>query len=223
MRHFHIRPVAVFTALVVAAGLSIGDQQSEAVGRIPDDAVFVDDSVRPALGDDGAPVVMVVFTDYQCRYCKKFFEEGLPALRGRYVNTGELRIVVRDMPLPRHRSARPAATAAACAERQGEYWSMHEALYAWQETLPDVDLGELAGSLGLDRPSFEACMAESDIQARIEADLDAARGARVSGTPAFLIGVPEEGRIYGRVIVGYQPTSVYEAEIREYLTGSGSR
>ena len=223
MRHFHIRPVAIFTMVVAVAGLSIGDRLSQATGWIPDDAVSVADSARPALGDAAAPVVMVIFTDYECPYCKKFFEERLPALRGRYVDTGELRVVVRDMPLPRHRSARPAAAAAACAERQGDYWPMHEALYSRQEALSGVDLGELAASLGLDRKEFDACMAGSSVQERIDADMDAARNARVAGTPAFLIGVPQEGRIYGRVIVGFQPVSVYEAEIREYLPQSSPR
>ena len=105
--------------------------------------------------------------------------------------------------------------------RQAAYWPMHEALYSRQAGLPDVDLAGLAGNLGLDVDAFRDCMADERVGLRIDADLAAAKEARVAGTPAFLIGVPEEGRIRGRVIVGFQPLSVYEAEIRDCLAGDG--
>ena len=183
----------------------------------------MEDAERPALGAADAPAVMVIYTDYQCPYCKKFFEERLPSLRESLVATGDLRVVVRDMPLARHQFARPAAAAAACADRQGAYWEMHEALYARQTELAEVDLGRLAESLGLDGGAFDACMTDEATGARIDEDMQSARSAKISGTPAFLIGMPQDGRVYGRVIVGYQPLSVYETEIRDYLDAQASR
>jgi len=222
VRREHVWPLAVFSALVIAAALSIGRQSLEATSQIPEDAVFVEDAERPALGAVDAPAVMVIYTDYQCPYCRKFFEERLPSLRERYVKTGDLRVVVRDTPLARHRFARPAAAAAACADRQGAYWEMHEALYARQTQLAEVDLSRLAESLGLDRGVFDACMTDEATAVRIDEDMQSARDAKISGTPAFLIGMPQDGRVYGRVIVGYQPLSVYETEIRDYLDAQAS-
>ena len=215
-RRKYLWPLVVFTVLVGAATFGFSGQSSS-TGEIPEDTVWVEDAPRPALGSDDAPAVMVVFTDYQCPFCMKFFEERLPALKEKFVDSGDLRVAVRDMPLARHRFARPAAVAAACADNQAAYWPMHEALYARQAILPDVDLTELAGALDLDRRQFDACMSDEATGRRIDADLESARGAKISGTPAFLIGVPRDGRIYGRVIVGYQPLSVYETEIRDSL------
>jgi protein-disulfide isomerase len=215
-RRKYLWPLVVFTVLVGAATFGFSGQSSS-TGEIPEDTVWVEDAPRPALGSDDAPAVMVVFTDYQCPFCMKFFEERLPALKEKFVDSGDLRVVVRDMPLARHRFARPAAVAAACADNQGAYWPMHEALYARQAILPDVDLTELAGALDLDRRRFDACMSDEAASRQIDEDLESARGAKISGTPAFLIGVPRDGRIYGRVIVGYQPLSVYQTEIRDAL------
>lgn len=222
MRRRHLYSLAAFTALVVAAALSIGGQPSRATSPVPEDAVSVEDAARPFLGSADATVVMVVFTDYQCPFCKKFFETRLPALRENFAEAGQLRIVVRDMPLARHRFAEPAAAAAACADRQDAYWQMHEALYARQLVLPETDLGELARSLDLDGDPFDACMEDDIVTQRLREDMDAAKGASIGGTPAFLIGIPLGGRIYGRVIIGYQPLTVYETEIREYLAGAAS-
>ncbi|MGB5589530.1 MAG: hypothetical protein WBN31_01215, partial [Gammaproteobacteria bacterium] len=54
------------------------------------------------------------------------------------------------------------------------------------------------------------------IQAQIDEDLVAARQARISGTPAFLIGVQRGDRITGTFIIGFQPSTVFATEIREY-------
>jgi protein-disulfide isomerase len=223
VRHPHTRAFFAFTALVVlASAITLGGGQSVAVGA-PDGMAAVPDADRPALGAQDSPAVMVVFTDYQCRYCKRFFEERLPALKERYVDSGRLRVVVRDMPLRKHKQARPAAAAAACAARQDRYWPMHEALYARQDTLDTIDLTDLARELDLDVALFGACLKDPAVQSQIDDDLASAKAARVAGTPAFLIGKPESGRITGRVFTGFQPITVYEAEIREYapLADSG--
>lgn len=217
MHHIHIKPLLVFTIVILAASLSIGRQQSEAIGTIPDGAVTVQDSERPFLGDPQAPVVMVVFTDYQCAYCRKFFEERLPELSDDFVDSGQLRVVVRDLPLRRHKHARAAAAAAACAGQQDSYWPMHESLYARQATIPELEFSDLAAELDLDVERFDACMSDPAIQDNIDADVAAAKAARVAGTPAFLIGAPIDGRVAGTVFTGFQPLSVYQAEIREYL------
>jgi protein-disulfide isomerase len=216
VRHPHTRAVFVFTLLIIlASALTLGGRESTAVGAL-DGAVSVPDADRPMIGSADSPAVMVVFTDYQCRYCKRFFEERLPELRQRYVDSGRLRVVVRDMPLAKHKRARPAAVAAACAARQDRYWQMHGALYARQDELERTELSALAGELGMDRGEFDACVEDPTVQARIDDDLASAKAAKVAGTPAFLIGKSKAGKVTGRVFTGFQPISVYEAEIREY-------
>jgi len=172
---------------------------------------------RPSLGAADAPVVIVVFSDYQCTFCKAFFVERLPEIKRDFIDTGKVRLVSRDFPLPRHPRARPAAMAAACADRQDHYWDMHEILFAHQDRFSDQQLNGYAGELGLDAEAFAGCLADPAVEARIDEDLAEVRRARISGTPAFLIGTEQDGIISGTLITGFQPASVYAAEIREYL------
>jgi protein-disulfide isomerase len=76
---------------------------------------------RPALGSDNAPVTMVEFADYQCPFCERFFATTLPSLKKEYIETGKIRLVMKDLPLPMHSSARLAALAAQCATEQGKF------------------------------------------------------------------------------------------------------
>lgn len=176
---------------------------------------------RPELGLADAPVVLVVFSDYQCAYCQAFFTERLPEIRREFIDTGQVRLVSRDFPLPRHKLARPAARAAACADRQDRYWDMHEILFAHKDQFSDEKLIAYADELGLEKEAFGQCLEDPAVEARIEEDLAEARRARISGTPSFLIGIERDGIISGTLIKGFQPASVYAAEIREYLQQAG--
>src|SRR3989344_3136314 len=56
----------------------------------------VDDD--PVLGDKNAPVTIVEFSDYECPFCKRHFDDTFPQLVKNYVDTGKVKIVYRDFP-----------------------------------------------------------------------------------------------------------------------------
>lgn len=89
-----------------------------------------DDSV---LGDSNAPVTIVEFSDYECPFCKRAFEQTYPILKSDYINTGKAKFVFRDLPLPFHDPvATEEAVAANCAKEQGgdkAYFEYHDKIF----------------------------------------------------------------------------------------------
>ena len=73
---------------------------------------------EPFMGSGNAPLTIVEFSDFECRYCRRFHEQVLPSLKREYIDTGLVRFVHKDLPLPFHDQARPAAAAARCAGEQ---------------------------------------------------------------------------------------------------------
>jgi protein-disulfide isomerase len=96
------------------------------------------------LGRADAPVAVVEFSEFQCPFCRRFYEGTFAQLKENYVATGKLRYVFRDFPLPIHSQARRAAVAARCARHQGGFWPMHDALFANQDRLGPDTYEELA-------------------------------------------------------------------------------
>src|SRR5690606_35254580 len=86
------------------------------------DNVSADDD--PAIGPEDAPVVIVEFSDFRCPYCKRFRDETLPVLLEEYGD--QIRVVYRDFPVV---GGEVAAIAAECANKQGEFWAYHDALF----------------------------------------------------------------------------------------------
>ncbi len=147
-------------------------------------AVKFDLEGRPRRGKPDAKVTVVVFSDFECPYCKTAVP-AVDALLEKYPD--DVQVVFFQFPLSFHASARPSAIASLCAHDQGQFWAFHDALFAAQSELgPDL-FAATATTLGLDAAKFEACLADPKTGARVDADLAAGREAVVGGTPSFFV------------------------------------
>ena len=160
----------------------------------------------PAMGPAHAKVTIVELVDFQCPFCEKAVAT-IHDLAALYPD--DVRIVVKNMPLPSHTLARGAAIAAGAAQRQGRYWEMHELLFSNQDRLDPASLVAHARTLGLDVARFERDLADPTIASAIDADLAEATDKGFRGVPSFTIN--------GRVVVGAQPLEALRAVVDEEL------
>jgi len=143
----------------------------------------------PFKGDPNAKLTVIEFSDYQCPFCGRHVRQTLPQLETDYIETGLVKYVFRDLPLERiHKQAFRAAEAAECAGEQGEYWEMHDLLFANQNKLEEESLRSLGMEAQLDMAAFDQCMSENRFAEQIRGDLQAAVEAGATATPTFLIG-----------------------------------
>jgi protein-disulfide isomerase len=169
--------------------------------------VSVSTDGQPALGPGNAPVTIVEFSDYQCPYCQKWDQEVYNQLLASYPD--KIRFVYRDLPLPMHSEAIPAAEAADCAGAQGVYWKYHAALFSGQYTLSRGDYERIASDLGLDTTAFTACLDDHRYLAAVNANASYAASLGLTGTPSFFIN--------GRELIGALPIEQFKAIIDEEL------
>jgi len=182
--------------------------------------ISIDDD--PFKGDPDAPVTIVEFSDFQCPFCARFFQQTLSQLEENYINTGKVKFVYRDLPLDSiHPNARPTHIAAECADEQGKFWEYHDILFENQgqwNRLASEDLEnslkQYAQDLGLDVPSFETCLSSDEIADEVNRDALEARSYGASGTPTFFIGTEKDGFIK---LTGAQPYSSFQREIDSQL------
>jgi protein-disulfide isomerase len=93
-----------------------------------------------------------------------------------------------------HSRAQAAAEAAACADKQGNFWDYHDLIFATPRALSDEDLEGYASEIGLEVAAFSQCVQNRETQQIVDADLAAAENLRISSTPSFLInGLPMSG------------------------------
>jgi protein-disulfide isomerase len=171
----------------------------------------------PVLGAATAPLVLVEFTDYQCSFCKRAHDQLIPELKRKYVETGKLRFVSRNLPLHFHPNAEPAAIAALCAGSQNQYWAMRDKLFAVSTNLTRASFLQAASELGLNTESFSACLDGTNFARQIIRDKTDAEAAGITGTPTFVLGRQSGEKVTGLLIVGSRPLAQFEAEIAKQL------
>lgn len=145
------------------------------------------------LGDPAAKVWLVIASDFQCPWCRRWHEETAPAVKKEYVETGKVRVAYLQFPLNGHQHAMPAAEASMCAGAQGKFWAYHDRLFATQDEwtpLPNASAfyDSLARDVGLDVTAWQKCMSDDVMLAMIQADQQRAEAAGVSSTPSFFVG-----------------------------------
>jgi protein-disulfide isomerase len=162
---------------------------------------------RPSMGPASARVILVVFSDFQCPYCKSF-NTTLKEVMKRYGD--KVRLVFRQFPLTSiHQNAQKAAEASLCAAEQKRFWEMHDLVFQNQNSLGEEDLRDRASKLGLDTAAFSACLASSRYGAIVHEDIRAGTAAGTDGTPTLFIN--------GRFLSGVRPLEEIAAIIDEEL------
>ena len=178
--------------------------------------VDVDAGTLPMLGKKDAKVTMIEFSDFQCPFCKRFYDETFTQLKKDYIDTGKIRFAFRHEPLDIHPNAPKAAQAAECANEQKKFWNMHKALFeqydSWANETPEnlaSKLTSIAQSIGIDTNIFSACLDSDKYADKITKDASAGVGAGATATPTFFIN--------GKILVGALPYETFKTLLDQEL------
>ena len=185
---FAIALSIIFYALKTTPSDSPSNPTAEPIEiSIDDDAV---------LGDPDAPITLVEFSDYNCSYCKRHFNNTLPLIKKKYIDTGKVKMVFRDAAYFGQNSI-ALANAASCAQQIGgdeAYYKIHSEIFSGNKNLENLIL---AGSdYGLDKEKFSNCVKNNEQMQEVLYDSQDARKYGVDGTPGFFInGIKVSGAV----------------------------
>ena len=174
---------------------------------------------EPSLGQARAPLTIVEFSDFECRYCQQFHQAVLPNLKQDYIETGLVRFIHKDLPLPFHRQAVPAAAAARCAGEQNKYWTTYKGLFDGQSCLKCKGVIEIAREQGVEANKLQACMNRDATKALINANVSEAQLHGIRATPTFVIGPTRTDNTHrGEIVEGALPWLQFKTMIDKQLT-----
>lgn len=191
-----------------------GDRETAQIGGTPQaQNKPVDVKANPddhILGNKDAKVTIVVYADFRCSYCERFYTQTEKQLIADYVNTGKARFIFRNFAFLGQQSTW-ASEAAECATEQGKYWEYYNWLFSNQAPGSDLNyyskanLAKYAGIVGLNATQFTSCLNSDKYAKRVADDLASGKAAGVTGTPTAFIN--------GQKIVGAQPYENFKSVI----------
>jgi protein-disulfide isomerase len=195
---------------------------------------------RNNAGDPNAPVKLVVFSDYQCPFCKNFWRDTEAQVIDAYVKPGKVLLTARsagNFVSDNANSAsggsdtesRDSAEAALCAADQNKFWEMNDALFT--NVLGEADgisftprrLQAIAQNIGLDMNAYNSCFSGAKYENQANQDLQDAVKAGLTGTPYFVVSYTANGQPKTDTIEGAQPFSVFQQKLDAALAAAGAK
>ncbi|MFB3778273.1 MAG: DsbA family protein [Bryobacteraceae bacterium] len=143
-----------------------------------------------AAGAPSAPILIEVFSDYQCPACKLLHEQTLRPLLNDYVQGGKVYLIHREFPLAMHQYAAQAAAYACAAGRIGKYEQVAGALFARQDTWSvdgKVDEAACSALTPAEAAKVRALVKDAAVAAEVRTDMEMANRARIQQTPTMII------------------------------------
>ncbi len=157
--------------------------------------------LQPSFGQPGAPIVMVVFSDFQCPNCREEAKVLREHVERQY--SDKIRVYFKDFPLETlHPWAKAAAMAGRCVfrEKPAAFWDFHDWIYEHQPEISGENLKTKvigwAETKNLDTVKLGQCIDTKATEKEVEREVAEGRALQVSGTPTvFLNGRPLTGAI----------------------------
>lgn len=153
---------------------------------------IIDLKGAPQKGNPDAVVALVEFSDYECPFCIRHFNETMPLIQKNYIETGKILYAFRDFPIDQlHPQAIRAHEAAQCVAglQSAKFWDMHNRMFGAPSQHTPAALETTAAGLGVDTTAYRECIASGRTTAGIRATGELASSFGANGTPAFFIGL----------------------------------
>lgn len=148
------------------------------------------------LGAANARLHLIEYASLTCPHCARFHEANWAALKSEYIDTGRLRLTLRELATPPHNVAVGMFQLARCGDPSAdEYFRRVAILFEQQAAILQTGSGEgvrvalvrLGGEWGLTEAQIMASFADADGVERIRRTIQLAQADGVTGTPSFFL------------------------------------
>ena len=177
----------------------------------------------PIIGNKSAPITIVEFGDFQCKFCGRFATQTEPLLNSTYIQTGKVNLAFKHF-VTHGPDSFNAALASQCGNEQGKFWNFYGILYnnqgeensGWASI---ENLKKFAAHIpSLNIQDFNSCLDSQIHKSLVENDTNFAFASGFQGTPTFIIekndGSDQE------MLLGAYPFPSFQAIIEKKLSGS---
>lgn len=147
------------------------------------------------LGDYAAKKTIIMYSDYNCRYCKKFLKEVYPELYSNDIKNGEVKFVLRLVCQPTDQTAMNAYQTVVCINNYGEFNKLHKLLLHKSEIIYTDHFNRLIEEYINTNDQVAECILYKD-QQDIKRNIYQFQSLKTKGTPTFVIN--------DKVLIGFK-------------------
>lgn len=162
----------------------------EVQGTVDEATLFSDLPIEDVVeGSPDAPVTVVEYASMTCGHCRAFHAETYPAIKEKYVDTGQVRFILREFPFDPRSAASFMLARCAPGDKRAE---MVDAMFETQDEWARAENGQaalfdVARLAGFTEESFRACLTDQELTDKVFASFKRGEELGVASTPTFFI------------------------------------
>jgi protein-disulfide isomerase len=168
-----------------------------------------------SLGNPNAKVTVAEYASLGCPICSKWNSDNFAAFKTKYVDSGRVHYVLKEMLTGDEPVAAAGFLLARCAGKD-RYFQVVDAVFRQEQDLLESGRGaderdrllKVGESAGMTDPQITACISDDTALTALNKRInDAAQAAKIDSTPTFVIN--------GKVYDGYQDPAAMDKAITE--------
>jgi len=209
LRILAVASIALITSLPLVASA----QEEAVVEPVTKEQVLTIQPTDKVLGDENAPITMFEFASLSCSHCAEFHLKVLPDIQKNYIDTGKVKLIMRDFPL--NEPALRAAQLTNCTDDTATFHRLTKAVFRTQSTWVGKKnylelLGNIGKLAGISGEQFDACLKDKELElALLTNKFNGAKALGINATPSFVIN--------GELISGGRDYSFYQEKFDALL------
>lgn len=165
----------------------------------------------PSFGPPNAKITIVVFSDFECPFCREFAKTLRSNVAQHYPK--DVRVVFKDFPIDSiHPWAVAAAEAAHCIANQNPaaFWLFHDWIFEHQQEITPQNLKDktlaFAQQQNIPAAALATCIDNHTTAAAVQESLEQGRSLQIQQTPTLFVN--------GRQVPGAVPWTTLDAVIQ---------
>lgn len=163
------------------------------------------------IGDKNAKLTIILFQDYDCPYCRKFYNKAYQNLKTDYIDTGKVNIILKTVPIIQtHKNAYNTSMTVLCANEQNKTDLIHNYLIENKITNFDKTLSSILEINDINTTKFNECIQNQKYNHQIAKDIELFEMFKIKTIPTLIIG--------NQKIEGIKPYFIIQRAIQKELS-----
>lgn len=178
-------------SIAILSSLPFGGAYAEEPEVVTKEDVLTVTEQDRVLGDANAPITMFEFASLSCSHCANFHLNVLPEIKKNYIDTGKVKLIMRDFPL--NEQALHASVLAHCAKEDSTFFRLNNAIFRTQSSWAGQKnylelLGNIGRLAGVSAEEYDSCLQDKDLELRLLTNkYNAAKAFSINATPSFVV------------------------------------
>jgi len=148
------------------------------------------------IGNPDSDVTLIEYASFTCGHCANFHKSVYPEIKRKYIDTGKIRFVFRELPTPPQQLSYIGSVIARCASDRGgdeAYFAVADGLFHNQQEWvfgndPLTELLKITNQAGMDEEAINTCLKRQEIVDVINANVkEGNERFGITGTPTFVM------------------------------------